>query len=270
MFAASQTVALLSLALLLNSIAADGKQGPNWLLKCHPYTRSSGQQSPGAKGPCDNMCFAANSGQQPSVIIYRGPNNLDRDQGCLKNPCNANTGLPQYSRFGNSCDEYPLASTYRGPSGFRTLRCVPLNENQSQGGQFKKYLTDNSMQNGDSLRVGVEWDPNNAPFFCANAQEGASNPDRSEFKYAGGSFSNARRHARDVSGSSLFHAIEPALKTVARHDFLLSNGNIATLFGERPANVSDFWTDSSAPLSIVREISLADIAGMVLNATGLN
>lgn len=240
-----------------------------WYMKCNPYTKPDGSQAVGAKGPCDNGCFAWNSRQQPGTLTYRGPNNRDNDAGCGKNPCNQSTGLPQYNRFGDSCDEYPMASTERGPNYFRTLRCVPRNQNNSQGGQLNAFVAKKGLQAGDTFTQGWMYDPKDAPYFCANAQAGASNPDHSEFKYTGGAFSNARRHARSLAESSLFETISGAIEQAApRRDFLRSNGQIATLPGDgADLDITNFWTDGDTLLTIVRELDFAEVVAMVQNAT---
>ncbi|KAK3578787.1 hypothetical protein CHS0354_030203 [Potamilus streckersoni] len=55
-------------------------------------------------------------------------------------------------RSGDSCDEYPFASTAQGGTGATTL-CVPLSENNSQGGQLSSFYTRQSVGNGDTFHV---------------------------------------------------------------------------------------------------------------------
>ncbi|TKY87905.1 hypothetical protein EX895_003001 [Sporisorium graminicola] len=266
----SKAYIAIALLLLVSGQVVVAKHVGIWYMRCNPYTKPDGSQAVGAKGPCDNGCFAWNSGQQPGTVTYRGPGNRDQDAGCDRKPCNQDTGLPQYNRFGNTCDEYPMAVTYRGPNNFRTLRCVPNVENSSQGGQLSGFRSRVGLEAGDTFTQGWMWDKANAPYFCANAQAGASNPDHSEFKYTGGVFSNARRHTRSLTESSLF---EPIIGTIGRfagrRDFLMSNGEIATLAAsDSTIDIHSFWADGESPLSIVRELDFADVVAMVRNATG--
>lgn len=86
-----------------------------------------------ALGACQNYCFYAQcrggAGQQYTFDANTA-NRPPRRQasGCRRNPCN-DAGL-SYSSFGNSCDEFPFASTQEGGSGAR-LRCVDSSENSS-------------------------------------------------------------------------------------------------------------------------------------------
>ena len=74
-------------------------------------------------GPCNNACFAINCKGSPGSLTYdsnaanRGPRRTA--SGCNRTPC-TNT---RYRSFGNSCDEYPFASTTQGGAG-TILRCV--------------------------------------------------------------------------------------------------------------------------------------------------
>ena len=80
---------------------------------------------------CNNACFAANCKGSPSLLTYDSDVANRRPRrtasGCNRTPC-TNTN---YSSFGNSCDEYPFASTTEGGKG-AILRCVDSSENSSK------------------------------------------------------------------------------------------------------------------------------------------
>ena len=81
--------------------------------------------------PCNNACFSVNCRGSPNTLNYdsneanRGPRRTA--SGCNRTPC-TNT---HYGSFGNSCDEYPFASTTQGGAG-AILRCVDSSENSSK------------------------------------------------------------------------------------------------------------------------------------------
>ena len=80
---------------------------------------------------CNNACFAIYCKNFVSKLTYDS-NEFNRSprrtaSGCNKTPC---TNTP-YRIFGNSCDEYPFASTYQGGKG-AILRCVDSSENSSK------------------------------------------------------------------------------------------------------------------------------------------
>ena len=105
-------------------------------------------------GPCNNACFAVNHGLAPGTLTY-DDNQANRRprrtaSGCNRNPCN-NGNLP-YGRWGNSCDEYPFASTTEGGAG-AILRCVDSSENNSEGGSLRNFYR--NLANGDQFNVWV-------------------------------------------------------------------------------------------------------------------
>ena len=104
---------------------------------------------------CNNACFSVNHGLHPGVLTYdSNPDNRTprrQSSGCAQNPCN--TASIPYSRFGNSCDEYPFASTNEGGPD-ATLRCVDSSENSSEGGQLGNFYK--TIQNGDQFNIYVE------------------------------------------------------------------------------------------------------------------
>ena len=80
---------------------------------------------------CNNACFAMNCKGSPGLLNYdsNGENRRPRRTaaGCKPTPCTDGT----YSKYGNSCDEYPFASTFQGGTG-AILRCVDISENSSK------------------------------------------------------------------------------------------------------------------------------------------
>ena len=80
---------------------------------------------------CNNACFAMNCKGSPGLLNYdsNGENRRPRRTaaGCKPTPCTDGT----YSKYGNSCDEYPFASTAQGGTG-AILRCVDSSENSSK------------------------------------------------------------------------------------------------------------------------------------------
>lgn len=93
-----------------------------------------------ALGTCQNYCFYAQcrggAGQQftfDSDTSKRAPRR--QASGCSQHPC-SDTSL-SYSSFGDSCDEFPFASTKEGGSGAR-LRCVDKTDNNSMSTLFWK------------------------------------------------------------------------------------------------------------------------------------
>lgn len=105
-------------------------------------------------GPCQNACFATVCRAATGLLTYdanpanRGPRRTA--SGCNKTPCSA--GL-SYSTFGNSCDEFPFASTQEGGSGAR-LRCVDSTENSSEGGQLGAFYR--TINDGDQFGMTIE------------------------------------------------------------------------------------------------------------------
>lgn len=82
-------------------------------------------------GTCNNACYAVNHGLAKGTLTYDS-NEANRNprrtaSGCNKTPC-TNTN---YKKWGNSCDEYPFASTTEGGKG-AILRCVDSTENSSE------------------------------------------------------------------------------------------------------------------------------------------
>lgn len=91
-------------------------------------------------GTCNNACYAIYRGKAPSQLTYdsNAANRPTRRtaSGCNRNPCNNNALT--YSRYSNSCDEYPFASTTQGGTG-AILRCVDSSENSSLSTLLDSY-----------------------------------------------------------------------------------------------------------------------------------
>ena len=82
-------------------------------------------------GTCNNACFAVHCKGSAYKLNYdsnqanRGPRRTA--SGCNRTPCTHT----HYGSFGNSCDEFPFASTTQGGAG-AILRCVDSSENSSK------------------------------------------------------------------------------------------------------------------------------------------
>ncbi|KAK3578325.1 hypothetical protein CHS0354_039032 [Potamilus streckersoni] len=90
---------------------------------------------------CQNIKNAINSGKTRSLQRITDQNQIkkNRQAACGSVKCTAPT---------NSCDEYPFASTSQGGAG-ATTRCVPLSENNSQGGQLAGFYKKNNVGDKD-------------------------------------------------------------------------------------------------------------------------
>lgn len=86
-------------------------------------------------GTCNNACYVVNHGLTSGTLTYDA-NKANRSprrtaSGCNRRPC-TNTN---YNQWGNSCDEYPFASTHEGGAG-TILRCVVDTDNHSKLGRL--------------------------------------------------------------------------------------------------------------------------------------
>ncbi|KAI4121038.1 MAG: hypothetical protein LQ347_006973, partial [Umbilicaria vellea] len=118
---------LLALSLTLVSLSGTNAAPPEFTWDC---TKSL--------ATCNNYCYAAVcrglfSGISKFTYDSDPDNAEDRrkDSGCDKysySLCNPTRGVSPFNRFGNSCDEFPFASTKEGGKG-ATLRCVDSTEN---------------------------------------------------------------------------------------------------------------------------------------------
>jgi uncharacterized protein YuzB (UPF0349 family) len=135
-------------------------------------------------GTCNNACYAVNHGLASGTLTYDSdPDNRDPRRtasGCNRTPC-TNTN---YNQWGNSCDEYPFASTEEGGTG-AILRCVDSTENSSEGGQLGNFYK--TINDGDQFDIFVR--NYGGATFCENVN---ANNDGSEFRLVNGAFQNAK------------------------------------------------------------------------------
>ncbi|KAL1957772.1 hypothetical protein VTO42DRAFT_5490 [Malbranchea cinnamomea] len=108
-------------------------------------------------GACQNFCYYRNCQRGAKRQLTYDPNQANVDKrrkasGCSKNPCGKNSKLP-WRKFGDSCDEFPFASTKEGGKGAQ-LRCVPRKENSSEGGQLSRFYK--KLSNGEKFNVAIK------------------------------------------------------------------------------------------------------------------
>lgn len=101
---------------------------------------------------CQNACYAVRCGSPSITFLTRGdPEDTDDQRkraGCSGSPCSI---LP-WAGAGTSCDEYPFASVEEG--GWEAYqRCIPLIENQRQGGQLGGFYRRNDVIEGTQFYV---------------------------------------------------------------------------------------------------------------------
>ncbi|KAK3578786.1 hypothetical protein CHS0354_030202 [Potamilus streckersoni] len=89
---------------------------------------------------CQNIKNAINSGKTRNLQRITDPDQIkkNRQNACGHVSC----------KKGDSCDEYPFASTSQGGTGATTM-CVPLSENNSQGGQLARFYRLNKVGDKD-------------------------------------------------------------------------------------------------------------------------
>ncbi|KAI1816370.1 deoxyribonuclease NucA/NucB-domain-containing protein [Poronia punctata] len=167
-------------------------------------------------GPCNNACYAMTRGLSPAKLTYdsdKSNRNARRTaSGCNRTPCTKT----DYKKWGNSCDEFPFASTKEGGSG-AILRCVDSTENSSEGGQLSNFYK--NLNDGDTFNIVMRH--YGGAKFCEN--HGAKN-DGSEFKLSNGAFKDAKRRRRD--GELFVDADESPEPTGIRfREFEDENGN---------------------------------------------
>ncbi|KAJ8120764.1 hypothetical protein ONZ43_g2611 [Nemania bipapillata] len=166
-------------------------------------------------GTCNNACYAVNHGLASGVLTYDSDTNNRNPRrtasGCNKNPC-SNT---VYKKYGDSCDEYPFASTKEGGTG-AILRCVDSTDNSSEGGQLGNFYK--TINNGDKYSIFVRNYAGAA--FCENA---AMANDGSEFRLVNGNFKNAK-HRRNGEDVGIFADAKPRGTTVQLREFEDQNG----------------------------------------------
>lgn len=96
----------------------------------------------GSEQACNNFCFATKCRGKPSVLTYAGRTESEAGKvrsaaGCGRRPCKG-----ALAAQGDSCDEYPFASSNQGGAG-AVLRCVPLAHNTVQGRQLSSFYAKN-------------------------------------------------------------------------------------------------------------------------------
>ncbi|SPO40919.1 uncharacterized protein PSFLO_06401 [Pseudozyma flocculosa] len=176
-------------------------------------------------------------------------------------------GGRQYSAYGNSCDEYPLASTARGPKRYRTLRCVPLVEKQNRNGQWKTFRSANDVKGGVQVGLGVVWATERIKYTSLQFS------DALYFEPA-----HAHAHAQsseivDIEPTSLDNDDDEGRGAGAMKHLVLSNGWIASVHRDSPIRGGDrmgrhFWIDGDDvhDLEVVSELSAPAVRSIYLAA----
>jgi hypothetical protein len=197
-----------------------------------------------ALGTCNNACFATNHGLANGVLTYDADASVRpqrrEDAGCGSwSPCTT-TG---YSNWGDSCDEYPFASTHEGGTG-SILRCVDSSENNSQGGSLSNFY--GTINDGDQFQVVVR--NYGGANFCDNA---AAQNDGSEFHLVNGAHVDARRGA----GPAFADAASPRTPTKFREYEDANGGRVLSLNpSENGTLVGQKVYDEGRWTEIVKEI----------------
>jgi len=218
----------------------------------------------GARGVCSNVCYSVRSGTKPSILTVN--NHRGEDRGCSAynapghrgvSPCGVYSNLIYKTRTGgNSCDEYPFASTNESGGNTRprspaNLRCVPGRENSSGGQQLTAFQRANNAQNGDTYGLGfVVPPPGQVVPFCLPSR---STNDGTEFKYTG-SYVNARSFVPDTDFSDVSDiAARDNSSAVPQPVYKTSGGQIVVLFKE--AKVGDpAWDDEHGLQTITEKV----------------
>ncbi|KAK8110222.1 uncharacterized protein PG998_006679 [Apiospora kogelbergensis] len=141
-------------------------------------------------GTCNNACYAIYHNLAQGSLTYDS-NEANRNPRrtasvCNKTPC-TNTN---YTKWGNSCDEFPFASTKEGGKG-AILSCVDSTENSSEGGQLGNFYK--KLKNGDKFDIFVK--NYKGARFCDD--HNAKN-DGSEFKLSGSTFKDAKLRRENI------------------------------------------------------------------------
>jgi len=233
-------------------------------LQCVPYC-SGGRPRVGARGVCSNVCYSVRSGTQPGTLTVNPRRGEDR--GCSAynapghrgvSPCGVYSNLIYKRRTGgNSCDEYPFASTYESggntsPRRPANLRCVPLSENSSGGQQLAAFQARNAARNRDTYSQGFFTPPAGQTIpFCLPAR---STNDGTEFKYTG-SYVNARRSLATESDFSDVGDIAMRVdnSTVPQPVYRTSSNQTIVLF--KHADIGEpVWGDAHGEQTIVEKV----------------
>ncbi|EIM86065.1 uncharacterized protein STEHIDRAFT_139844 [Stereum hirsutum FP-91666 SS1] len=122
---------------------------------------------------CQNMCYGVHcKGFGSTLTISRATakcQNARKKNSCgSSNPNRCSTKHNPPFATGNSCDEYPFASTLEGQQAAQNAaatRCVPRGENSSQGGSISGLYRGHA----DNTQFTVEFNGNaGSTGFCAN------------------------------------------------------------------------------------------------------
>lgn len=122
---------IIGLAIAVNTITFDGNKMP---------------------GIACNINNTINNGKPTLLTRVTSKDIINNNR---KNAC-GNVKCPKKE----SCDEYPFASTKEGGNGAIT-RCVPVSEQNSQGGTLSVFYKKNSIKDGSQFNVEVINVPSN-------------------------------------------------------------------------------------------------------------
>lgn len=205
---------------------------------------------------CNNACYWTNCKQTGVVTLTYDPDNTGdqrTDSGCSQNPCN-DPNVP-YSQFGDSCDEFPFASTVEGGTG-ASLRCVPVSDQHSEGGQLTQFYA--NLASGDQYEITVK--NYIGAQYCENAQDCTN--DGNQFILSNGQFVNNRRmsHRRGADapvtpnftlnkGVATGSSFRKFMGEDGSERLWLSNDKTGTLVGKT------VWTEGKGEVKIIKEIT---------------
>jgi len=154
----------------------DPEEGVRWRKPAPPGTVVSGRFAKRApmymlefdanKLPeiCNNICYGlycAGKGLSQTLTINRANCRAARKSNACgsmnPNYCSASPKSKKPFASGYSCDEYPFASTVEGKNagGKTATRCVPVGQNQSQGGQISGLYK--NQKGGGKLPDGTQF-----------------------------------------------------------------------------------------------------------------
>ncbi|KAI1078362.1 hypothetical protein F5B20DRAFT_582289 [Whalleya microplaca] len=133
----SLALALSSTSVVLGSLASESSGLEQKAPKTFVVNCAATGKNKGAGETCNTMCFGANCHFNRTIYTFDNASDSQQSKrrtkaGCVrgkgKNPCENNPA-------GNSCDEFPFASTSDADTETQIYRCVKKNDNDSQGGQ---------------------------------------------------------------------------------------------------------------------------------------
>ncbi|EIM86063.1 uncharacterized protein STEHIDRAFT_111607 [Stereum hirsutum FP-91666 SS1] len=123
---------------------------------------------------CQNMCYGVNCKGFPRALTISKASGLcqaaRRRNSCgSTNPNRCSTRFTPAFAPGNSCDEYPFASTLQGQQAAlnaAATRCVPAGENRSQGGSISAFYR--NLPDGTAFTVSFTGAAASTGFCAAN------------------------------------------------------------------------------------------------------